>query len=639
MSNTKLKSVDVVVVGSGVVGSIMSMELASAGLSVVCLERGKSFDVNTDFYKPNVYDELKFDRHSDIFQNLARDTITFRNNDAQTALPMREMGAFKPGEMVGGTAAHWGGNARRFLPHDFEMHSRIKERYGASFIPEDCHLQDWGVTWDEVEPYYDQFEHIFGVGGKAGNLNGEIQPGGNPHEGPRSREYPNPPTRPSYEGRLFADAVSSLGYAPFQGPTAAMTQDFRNLYRVQMLECARGGFCSSHVCAQGAKANPLTSVHPALARQPTFELRPLCNVLRVNTDSTGKQATGVTYIDARGNEVEQSASIVVLGAYCFSNTRLLLLSGIGTPYDPRTGTGVVGRNYSYQQGSSVHVFFDDREFNPFIGGGQLNTSIDELNGDVIDRGPLGFIGGAYVNTSARGAAPIKGKVVPPGTPRWGGEWKKAVAYNYRRNMAITSHGTCLSYRHNYLDLDPTYKDAYGLPLLRMTFDWNDNELRMMKYIDERCAEIGRAMNGSRLGGKTKGTHFGLVGYQSTHNVGRRRDGQRSIDQRRQQIPAVVGRFESVRGGRQRVPAKPRERPDRDDWHAGLLGGRCDQGELRAESGGFGLSREGEPSRYARRTPQNSGNAAFTMPVISDRNAVGWNSCPSGMHGKVSSARI
>ena len=266
MSTTKLKSVDVVVVGSGVVGSIMSMELVNAGLSVVCLERGKQFDIDTDFKSPNVYDELKFDRHSDIFQNLARDTITFRNNDAQTALPMREMGAFKPGEMVGGTAAHWGGNARRFLPHDLEMHSRIKERYGASLIPEDCHLQDWGVTWDEVEPYYDQFEHIFGVGGKAGNLNGEIQAGGNPHEGPRSREYPNPPTRRTYEGTLFADAASSLGYVPFQGPTAAMTADYRNLYRVQMLECARGGFCSSHVCAQGAKANPLTSVLPALTR-------------------------------------------------------------------------------------------------------------------------------------------------------------------------------------------------------------------------------------------------------------------------------------------------------------------------------------------------------------------------------------
>ena len=67
----------------------VAMELASAGMSVVCLERGKYFDVNTDFQKPNVYDELKFDRHSDIFQNLARDTLTFRNNNSQTALPMR----------------------------------------------------------------------------------------------------------------------------------------------------------------------------------------------------------------------------------------------------------------------------------------------------------------------------------------------------------------------------------------------------------------------------------------------------------------------------------------------------------------------------------------------------------------------
>jgi gluconate 2-dehydrogenase alpha chain len=217
--------------------------------------------------------------------------------------------------------------------------------------------------------------------------------------------------------------------------------------------------------------------------------------------------------------VEQPASIVVLGAYCFSNTRLLLLSGIGTPYDPRTGKGVVGRNYAYQQGISVHVFFDDREFNPFIGGGQLNTSIDELNGDVIDRGPLGFIGGAYVNTSARGAAPIKGKVVPPGTPRWGSDWKKAVAYNYRRNMAITSHGTCLSYRGNYLDLDPTYKDAWGLPLLRMTFDFPPNDLKMSAFVTERAVQIGRAMGGKQVAGAPRKGPYTVTQYQTTHNTG------------------------------------------------------------------------------------------------------------------------
>ena len=48
----------------------------------------------------------------------------------------------------------------------------------------------------------------------------------------------------------------------------------------------------------------------------------------------------------------------------------------------------------------------------------------------------------------------------------------------------------MSYRQNYLDLDPTYKDANGLPLLRMTFDWNENELRMMDWVNERCIEIG-----------------------------------------------------------------------------------------------------------------------------------------------------
>ena len=514
-----MKPVDAVVVGSGLVGSIISMELANAGLRVVCLERGRMIDPQTDFAKPYVHDELKYDRHSDIFQNLSRETLTFRQNASQMALPMREMGSFKPGEMVGGTAAHWGGNARRFLPHDFELRSKIVERYGKSFLPADSTIQDWGVTWDDVEPYYDQFENIYGVGGKAGNLQGEIQHGGNPHEGPRSREFPNPPTRRTPVGEVFAKAAEELGYVPFQGPAAAMTRDYNNLYKVPLLECHNGGFCSSHVCAQGAKANPLSAVLPALYKQPTFELRSLCNVTRVNTDSTGKQATGVTYIDARGREIEQPASIVVLAAYCFNNVRLLLLSKIGKPYDPQTGKGVVGRNYSYQTGGRVHVFFEDREFNPFIGGGMVNTSIDELNGDVADRSALGFVGGSYVNCASAGAMPIKSKHVPHGTPRWGAEWKKAVARYYRRSVGIHIHGSCMSYRDRYLDLDPTYKDAYGLPLLRMTFDWHENEIKMLKWVNEKCVEIAKAMKPAHYHQATIKTKYSIVPYQSTHNVG------------------------------------------------------------------------------------------------------------------------
>ncbi|MBI2223604.1 MAG: GMC family oxidoreductase [Betaproteobacteria bacterium] len=469
---TKLKPVDVVVVGSGVVGSIMSMELANAGLKVLCLERGRMTEPQHDFVMPYVHDELKYDRHSDIFQDLSRETITFRNHMSETALPMRELGSFKPGEVVGGTAVHWGCNARRFLPHDFELRSRVTERYGKNFFPADCTSQDWGVTFDEVEPYYDQFEHIYGVGGKAGNLNGELQPGGNPHEGPRSREYPNPPTPRTPQGHVFAKAVAELGYTPFQGPAAAMTQDYTNLYKLMLGECARGGFCSSYACS-----------------------------------------------DARGRQVEQPAGLVVLATYCFNNTRLLLLSGIGSPYDPAAGRGVVGRNYAYQTGGRVQVFFDDREFNPFIGGGMVNTSIDDLNGDIIDRSNLGFVGGAYIGCAQPGAAPIKAKPVPHGTPRWGGAWKKAVAENYRRALTVGIHGSCQSYRQHYLDLDPTYKDSNGLPLLRMTFDWHRNEQKMLAFMVERCVEIANAMKPAKYHAHPIPDTYSIVPYQSTHNMG------------------------------------------------------------------------------------------------------------------------
>ena len=109
MAVTKLKPVDVVVVGAGVAGTIVCKELADAGLQVVALERGRMVNPEHDFVMPYAHDELKYDRHSDLLQNLSRETITFRNSMNETALPMRELGSFKPGECVGGAGAHWGG--------------------------------------------------------------------------------------------------------------------------------------------------------------------------------------------------------------------------------------------------------------------------------------------------------------------------------------------------------------------------------------------------------------------------------------------------------------------------------------------------------------------------------------------------
>jgi gluconate 2-dehydrogenase alpha chain len=204
---TKLKPVDVVTVGVGLTGTILAKELTEAGLKVVGLERGGYRDTHPDFDLPNTHDELKYGQRHDLMQNLSRETLTFRNSVSETALPMRQLGSFLPGEGVGGAAVHWNGQTWRFLPWDFETRSRTIARYGNDALAADCTSQDWGVTYNELEPHFDRFEQIYGICGKAGNLQGQIQSGGNPFEGPRSREYPNPPSRESYAGFLFTKAA------------------------------------------------------------------------------------------------------------------------------------------------------------------------------------------------------------------------------------------------------------------------------------------------------------------------------------------------------------------------------------------------------------------------------------------------
>ena len=116
---------------------------------------------------------------------------------------MREWGAFMLGNGVGGGGLHWNAGTWRFLPSDFTLKSHLTQRYGAGFLPADMTIQDWGLTYDELEPHYDRFEYLCGTLGTAGNLKGVIQPGGNPFEGPRSRPYPTPAQKqPVAEGQV-----------------------------------------------------------------------------------------------------------------------------------------------------------------------------------------------------------------------------------------------------------------------------------------------------------------------------------------------------------------------------------------------------------------------------------------------------
>ena len=517
--STKLPEVDVVLVGFGWTGSIMGQELSQAGLSVLALERGKFRDTVPDFETTQIQDELRYAVRHGLFERPARETLTFRNSMDQTAQPMRHLGSFFPASGVGGAGVHWNGQTWRFLPTDFRQRSHIEERYGSRFIPEDMTIQDWGVSYEELEPYYDRFEYLCGVSGVAGNVKGRLVEGGNPFEGARARDYPLPPLERSFATVKFDAAAKEAGFKPFPCPAANASRPYRNPLGVQMGQCTYCGYCEWFACGNNSKSSPQACILPVLLKKKNFALRTECDVTRVNLDAPAKRATGVTYVDARGKTFEQPAQLVVLCAFAQHNVHLLLLSGIGEPYDPKAGTGVTGRNYAYQITSSVDVFQDDIT-NPFMGAGALGQAIDEFNGDNFDHGPEGFIGGGYIALWTTGGRPILQQgAVPEGTPKWGAQWKAARAEYYQRGLAIATHGSVMSYRDSYLDLDPTYRDVFGNPLLRLTFDYHANEQRMSRFITDKAALIAKAMRPRSIKVKYREGHYSIVPYQTTHNTG------------------------------------------------------------------------------------------------------------------------
>lgn len=520
MANKNMKAVDVVIVGFGWTGAIMAKEMTEAGQSVVALERGVYRDTYPDGAYPKTINELEYQQRFKLFQNLNKSSFTFRRKTGDSAIPYRQIAMFKPGEGVGGAGLHWSGCHWRILPEELRMRSHYEERYGKGFIPKDMTLQDWGVTYEELEPYFDFAEKMMGTSGTAYRVGGKVvDDSGNPFEANRSDNFPLPAQKEQYQAALFRKAAQQAGFHPFTLPSANASAPYVNQYGCQMGPCTFCGYCSGYACYNYSKASPNVNIMPALRKSALFELRSSCNVLRIELDSTRKKATGVTYVDANGDTVFQPANIVIASTFAYNNARLFLLSGIGKPYDPVSNTGAVGRNIAFQMMSTINAFFDPgKNINGFIGAGGNGVAVDDFNGDHMDHGPLGFVGGSPIWCNPAGAKPISGIAVPSGTPKWGRDWKRAVKASYLNTMSFDVHGANMVYRDVYVDLDPNYKDAFGQPLLRFTFDWKDNDIRMTRFMAQKMQRIAEAMGPKSLRVLVKnfGEHFDLVGYQTTH---------------------------------------------------------------------------------------------------------------------------
>ncbi|CAM4155870.1 GMC family oxidoreductase [Jeotgalicoccus halotolerans] len=477
----ELDKVDVVIVGSGWAGGITAAELSKEDYNIVMLERGKS-QKRTDFVGSK--DELKYSRRKKMFQDLSKESLTIRNTLDETATPHRsnEMNSIN-GTDTGGSGMHWNGMVYRWLPTDFEIRSKLEEKYGNEIFPEYSSAQDWGITYDELDEYYNKFEETTGISGEPDPLRPE-----------RTMDYPTPPLKDTEITRLFKSTTKEMGYHPYQIPSANLSETYKNLDGEQINQCMYCAFCEQYGCDFGAKADPLVTVLATAQKSDNFTLKNDSYVTRV-LHKNGK-ATGVKYVDMlSGEEYEQPADLVVVAGYTFTNTRLMLLSDIGEKYDPETGEGVIGKNITAHTVNLTHTrvrgFFDDKKFNRYAGAGALGATMDDFNLEQLDFNEVDFLHGFLIRATQLGDRPISNNFVPDDLELsdWGPEFKDKSLFYTNRRIDMQQQNGVLPQKENYMDLDPNYTDVFGDPLLRVTYKFSDIDRNIVKYAHQQSKEI------------------------------------------------------------------------------------------------------------------------------------------------------
>ena len=449
------EQVDFVVVGSGASGGVVARELAVAGFSVVVLEQGQRFQAS-DFE----HDELKYWFANGITNDPVLFPQTFRRTAADKAVKS-EPGRFNPlmyARMVGGSSVHFTANFWRLHPVDFKERSLLGAIPGAS-------LEDWPISYEELEPYYTKVEWDVGVSGLAG---------AHPNEPHRSRPYPMPPMPTKSSGVLLERGARKLGLHPFPAPLAIASQPYRG-----RAACVHCGFCMGFGCEAQAKSTTLYTMIPEAEATKRCEIRSGSYVFRVETNPKGR-VTGVHYYDGDKREHFQNAKAVVLCANGAETPRLLLMSANGQGL--ANSSGMVGKHLMFNQGAGAFGVFE-HELNEY-----KSVQVTRVVHDFYDSDPKrGFYGGGGIDARI-GPNPAVWAMNGPTARNWGKTYKDHLR-SFPRTMLAQGHTTSLAVEANSVSLDPEVTDSFGLPAIRCTYKDHPDDLRFAAWLQARAVEI------------------------------------------------------------------------------------------------------------------------------------------------------
>jgi choline dehydrogenase-like flavoprotein len=428
------ETVDAVVIGTGAGGAPILARLAQAGLKVVALEAGKHFD-----YRKFATDEREQVKLFWLDERLSagQTPVMFGNNNS--------------GCGVGGSTVHFTAYTPRAQEDDFRLFSE----FGTG--------RDWCLSFEEIEPYYDEIEWFLGISGPTpypwGNL--------------RKRGYPLPPLPLNGAAQLMRRACEELGIKTSPAPNAALSQNYFRDEIGWRAACTNRGFCQAG-CSVGAKGSMDATFIP-LAIKHGAEIRAECFVTEFEIDERGKIKSVVYTRD--GKTERQLCRNVFLCAGAIETPRLLLIN------DLANRSGQVGRNFMAHPGVQVWgVFYEEIYPHKGIPGGLISEDMhrpqkqfdaDFVGGYLLQS--IGVMPVTYVSQLAR-AEKIWGEEL--------GAWMR----DYNHTAGINILGDCLPYDDNYLELSDE-KDERGLPKPLVHFSQGENEEKMTAHAERLMREI------------------------------------------------------------------------------------------------------------------------------------------------------
>jgi choline dehydrogenase-like flavoprotein len=467
------KTYDAIVVGSGITGGWAAKELGEKGLQTLVLEAGRPIDPDTDYAEHVPEWEVKYrgmgDRKRADEDQRVQQTCggmdewnsKFFTNDKQNPYTTEPGKPFLwiRGRQVGGRSIIWGRQSYRWSDLDFE--ANLREGVGV----------DWPIRYQEIAPWYDHVEDFIGVSGQAEGL---------PHL-PDGKFLP--PMELNCAEVVVKDAIAK--YFPGErlmtiGRTAILTQRHNGRAPCHYCgPCARG-------CITRSYFSSLNSTLPAALTTGKVTVRPHSVVHSLMFDSKTRKVSGVRIIDGQSRDaIEFRGRIVFLCASALESARILLNSA--TPEFPNglaNSSGELGHNLmDHCMGGGASGRIPGNEDHIALGNRPNGIYVPRFR-NVKQKHPLflrgyGFQGGASRPKWERGVE-MRG---------FGANFKHALSRPGPWTCTFYGFGECLPNHDNFIAIDREKVDAWGIPVIRISCAWRENERALLKDMSISASEM------------------------------------------------------------------------------------------------------------------------------------------------------